>query len=143
MAVIVDASVALAWIIRTQASASTDAALSVVAREYGCVPAYFGIEVARALRTHERRNRLTPDVVDMGLAQLQALPLREDNSRTLNHALAIVVLARRHMLRVADAAYLELALRTGLPLATRDGALARAAEVAGVTLFAVSSISPG
>jgi predicted nucleic acid-binding protein len=47
----------------------------------------------------------------------------------------IIALARGHALRVADAAYLELAIRTALPLATRDRSLARAAETAGVALF--------
>jgi len=135
MALVVDASVALGWIARTQATALTDAALSVVTHAFGCVPAYFGIEVARALRTHERRNLLTAEMVDIGLAQLRALPLREDSSKTFDRAPEIVALARRHGLRVADAAYLELALRTALPLATRDAPLAHAANAAGATLF--------
>jgi predicted nucleic acid-binding protein len=135
MALVVDASIAMGWIARTQATPLTDAALSLVAREFGCVPSYFGLEVARALRAHERRGLLAPDVVDIGLAQLQALPLREDGSRTLDRVQDIVALARRHELRIADAAYLELALRTTLPRATRDAALARAAKAAGVALF--------
>jgi predicted nucleic acid-binding protein len=69
------------------------------------------------------------------LAQLRDLPLRDDSTRTLDHLPEIVALARHHTLRVADAAYLELALRTGLPLATRDQSLARAAEAAGAPLF--------
>jgi predicted nucleic acid-binding protein len=135
MAIVVDASVAVGWIARTQATPLTSAALSQVAREFGCVPSYFGIEVARALRNHERRNWLTADLVDMGLAQLRALPLRQDNSRTLDRVSDIIALARRHGLRIADAAYLELAVRTALPLATRDVSLARAAEATGVVLF--------
>jgi predicted nucleic acid-binding protein len=71
----------------------------------------------------------------MGLAQLRALPLRQDNSRTLDRVSDIIALARRHGLRIADAAYLELAVRTALPLATRDVSLARAAEATGVVLF--------
>jgi predicted nucleic acid-binding protein len=47
----------------------------------------------------------------------------------------IVALARRHILRIADAAYLELALRAALPLATRDVALVQAAQTAGAALF--------
>jgi predicted nucleic acid-binding protein len=135
MGLVVDASVAVGWISPRQATLLTQAALSLVAHEFGCVPPYFGIEVARVLRTHERRNLLSPDVVDAGLAQLRALPLREDSARALDRAPEVVALARRHGLRVADAAYLELAIRTGLPLATRDLPLARAAEVAGAALF--------
>jgi predicted nucleic acid-binding protein len=135
MVLVVDASVALGWIARTQATPLTSAALSLVARESGCVPSYFGIELARALRAHERRNLLTADMVDRGLAHVRALPLRQDNSRTLDRASDIIALARRHGLRIADAAYLELAVRTALPLATRDVSLARAAEATGVALF--------
>ncbi len=135
MAVVVDASVALGWIARTQATALTEAALDAVAREFGCVPAYFAIEVAWALRSHERRNLLSADLVDTALAQLRSLPLREDSARSLDTVADVVALARRHALRMADATYLELALRAALPLATRDTSLARAAEMAGVVLF--------
>src|ERR1700674_5069529 len=135
MALVVDASIAVGWIARTQATPLTSAALSLVARESGRVPSYFGIEVARALRDHDRRNLLTADLVDMGLAQLRALPLRQDNSNTLDRVPDIIALARRNGLRIADAAYLELAVRTALPLATRDVALARAAAATGVMLF--------
>ncbi|MCC6776043.1 MAG: type II toxin-antitoxin system VapC family toxin [Hyphomicrobiales bacterium] len=135
MALVVDASIAVGWIARTQATRLTDAALSAVASDFARVPSYFGIEVARALRTQERRDLLTAELVDAALVQLRALPLREDNSRTLDTAPALVALARREGLRIADAAYLELALRAGLPLATRDVALARAAVAVGATLF--------
>jgi predicted nucleic acid-binding protein len=135
MAVVIDASVALGWIARTQATALTDAALTAVTREIGCVPGHFAIEVARALRSQERRNLLPADLVDTALAQLQALPLREDSAKSLDTVTDVVALARRHALRVADAAYLELALRAALPLATRDTSLAHAAETAGVVLF--------
>ncbi len=135
MALVIDASIALGWISPRQATPLTDSALSRVASEFGCVPAYFGIEVARVLRNHERRNLLAADVVDTWLAQLRALPLREDSFRTLDTVQDVMLLARRHALRVADAAYLELAVRAALPLATRDDSLARAAETAGVVLF--------
>ena len=135
MAIVFDASVAMGWIARTQATALTEAALVAVAREFGYVTSYFAIEVARALRNHERRNLLAADLVDTGLAQLRALPLREDSAKSLDIVGDVVVLARRHGLRVADAAYLELALRTGLPLATRDQSLAHAAAAAAVALY--------
>jgi predicted nucleic acid-binding protein len=78
---------------------------------------------------------MTPENVDQALARLRELPLRQDAEDTLESLASIVALARRHGLRVSDAGYLELALRTGLPLATRDTALAQAAEKAGAALF--------
>ena len=135
MGLVIDASIAVGWIVRAQATALTLAALSHIAREFGCVPSYFAIEVARVLRNQERRNLLAAEVVDMGLSRLRALPLRHDNSNTLDRIPEIIGLARRHGLRIADAAYLELAIRTTLPLATRDHSLARVAEATGVALF--------
>src|SRR5688572_5446893 len=127
MALVVDASVAMGWVLRTQATQLSNAALSVVVREFGWVPRHFAIELARALRSHERRNLLAADIVDRALAGLRALPIREDTSNAIDRLQDIVTLTRRHGLRIADAAYLELALRTALPLATRDRSLARAA----------------
>ena len=61
--------------------------------------------------------------------------MRLDEPVDLERLDQIVTLGRRYMLSGYDAAYLELALRTGLPLATRDAALVRAAKAAGVALF--------
>ena len=135
MALVIHALIAVAWIVRTQANAVSLAALSFVVRDSGSVPSYFGIEVARALRNQERRNLLTPEMVERGLVQLRALPLKQDDAKTLDRMGDIIGLARRHALRIADAAYLELAIRTALPLATRDTSLARAAQASGVALF--------
>jgi hypothetical protein len=67
MALIIDASVAAGWIVRTQATALTSAALSHVAHDFGCVPSYFGIEVGRALRTSESRSLITAELVNLAM----------------------------------------------------------------------------
>ncbi len=135
MVLVLDASVAIGWVAETQATPLSELALVAVNRESGLVPAHFGIEIARALRNRERRNLMTADAVDSSLSQIRALQLRHDSANPLDVVERAVVLARRHRLRVADAAYLELALRTGLPLATQDSALSRASIAAGVKLF--------
>jgi predicted nucleic acid-binding protein len=135
MAIIVDASIAMGWLLPSQASSLTVAAENALVREIGCVPSHFGIEVARALRRQERRKLIAPEIVDEALRRLQALPLKQDMSETISFLPSLIALARSHRLRIADAAYLELALRTRLPLATRDAALAQAAERAGAALF--------
>jgi predicted nucleic acid-binding protein len=135
MGVVVDASVAMGWLVQSQTS---DLAVSVedhIRTDDGWIPLHFGIEIARSLRRLERRGLLTPEFVDGALARLRRYPLRQDISDKFSNIEAIVGLARRHTLRVADAAYLELALRTDLPLATRDNALAAAAANAGAALF--------
>jgi predicted nucleic acid-binding protein len=135
MAVVVDASVAMGWLLRSQASTLSDAVEETIIADGGWVPAHFAIEIARTLRRFERRGELTPDVVDRSLAQLRELPLRQDTIPGFSNLQAPVTLARQHLLRVADAAYLELALRLKLPLATRDRKLATAAATAGAELF--------
>ena len=135
MAVVIDASVAVGWLLKSQATPMTTAVRESLAYEPGWVPSHFGIEVARSLRLHERRRLITAELVDESLAVLRGIPLQQDLAETIQVVASIVSLARRHTLRVADAAYLELALRLGLPLATRDVSLARAATQAGAALF--------
>jgi len=134
MAFVVDASVTMGWLLQSQANALTIAAETALTHDIGWVPSHFGIEVGRALRSHERRKLIAAETVDNALMHLRRLPLKQD-SETLALIPTIVALARRHDLRVADAAYLELACRLELPLATRDGSLAGAARQAGVALF--------
>jgi predicted nucleic acid-binding protein len=135
MALVVDASVAFGWLVRTQATSLTRAALDAVEEDSGWVPAHFAIEIARSLRTHERRNQLSPTMVDQAVVLLQQQWLHVDAADPVEQIPRVVLLARRYLLRVADAGYLDLALRLNLPLATRDAALARAAEAAGAAVF--------
>jgi len=133
---VLDASVAMGWLLRSQATPLTMAARNALADNTGWIPQHFGIEVLRSLRGQERRGLMTSAMVDDALAHLGELPMRQDLIETLEVLAPILVLARRHRLRVSDAAYLELALRTGLPLATRNAALAAAARAAGANVFA-------
>ena len=137
MAIVVDASVATGWVVPSQATRLAESALTAVTEDTGWVPAYFGIEMARGLRTRERRSLLTSERIDAALRTLRALPLRQDGVAALDLVDTIVALARRQSVRTADAGYLELALRMNLPLATQDAALARAAMRTGATLFTV------
>ena len=134
---VVDASIAMGWLLQSQANSVTVAAENALDRNIGWVPSYFGIEVARTLRSHERRGLISAEMVEKAIARLRDLPLKQDADETLNRLATIVALARLHTLRVADSAYLELGLRLGVPLATRDASLVRAAKEAGVPLFSV------
>ena len=132
---VVDASIAMGWLLQSQANSVTVAAENALDRNIGWVPSYFSIEVARTLRSHERRGLISAEMVEKAIAHLRDLPLKQDADETLNRLATIVALARLRTLRVADSAYLELGLRLGLPLATRDASLVRAAKEAGVPLF--------
>jgi predicted nucleic acid-binding protein len=135
MAIVIDASVATGWLLQSQADELTNAAEAALTEDSGWVPSHFGIELARGLRSLERRGLLTSQMVDDALKRLGDVPLQQDGDDALEHVAKIVTLARQYTLRVADAAYLELALRIDLPLATRDRALAMAATRAGAALF--------
>ena len=130
---VVDASVALAWCFDDEATAATDALLGRAAVEGVVVPALWFLEVANALLTAERRGRLTPEQTLEVLTRLAALPAERDSAAV--SPTAVLALARAQRLTAYDAAYLELAIRRGLPLATLDEELRRAGKAAGVPLL--------
>lgn len=135
MAVVIDASVAIGWVVISQASPLTRAALAFIEDESGWVPPHFAIEVSRALRNRERRGLISPETVDAAVLLLQRQSLIQDQMDAVDCIDTVVSLARRYTLRVAHAAYLELAMRMKIPLATQDNALAAAATKAGTALF--------
>jgi predicted nucleic acid-binding protein len=135
---ILDASVALGWCFEDEASALGDAVLRHLERNAAVVPAIWTIEVANGLRSAERRGRLDRPSVETVAALLMALPIQVEESSRLDEALGrILPLALEMSLTAYDAAYLDLALRHGLPLATSDEQLARAAQAAGLALVEV------
>ena len=136
MRLIVDVSVALPWNIASQATPLTESAAIEVHQFGGTVPFHFHLEMCNALLMLERRGRLDAPQANKALENLTLLGLEVDDwpVRELNGTM--LTLARQYRLTVYDAAYLELALRTGLALATRDAALAAAAKKAGAILFA-------
>jgi len=83
----------------------------------------------------ERRNRSTPESTDRFVALLMKLHLAVD---PLPDARQILLLTRLYGITAYDASYLELALRTGSPLATKDKGLMKAITAAGGTLFAAN-----
>ncbi len=134
-AFVLDASVTFAWCFADQGDDQTDALLDQLAAHRARVPTLWCLEVANVLVGAERRGQLTPAASARFLALLAALPIDVDDataSRALRETLG---LARAHRLSAYDAAYLELALRDGLPLATRDGQLAAVARELGVAVL--------
>ena len=135
---VLDASLALQWLFEDEATPEGDAALAAIRLGGAAVPALWPFEIANVLGTAERRGRLTGDGVRDGLALLRPLPLQVVGPSNLAEAEAVLDLMRRYRLTGYDAAYLELALRLRLPLATKDRELLVAAPVAGVAFFAVA-----
>ena len=118
----------MAWCFNDEATAKSEALLEQVRRDGAWVPGLWRLEVANVLRQAERRSRISQSDCSRRLELLSKLPVSVD-PETNRHAFgAIMALARTHTLTVYDAAYLELAIRLGLPLASSDKALLAAAR---------------
>lgn len=135
MAFVADASVTLAWIYGDEADARTDALMDRAGEEGVRMPAIWPFEIANSLVTGQRRNRQLPDSADRLIARLYRLKPTIEAAPDLETAIAIESLAKRHTLSAYDAAYLELARRLTLPLATSDRRLAAAAEAEGIAVL--------
>jgi predicted nucleic acid-binding protein len=132
----VDASVGIAWAVLSQSSKTTEHLLNDVAsgRSF-VVPGLWMFEVANSLLVLMRRKRLEPEEwarVRRALSRLNPVVDEEGPQMALG---SVSDLAVQHGLAVYDAVYLELALRRGLPLASRDTALNHAARQCGVRVL--------
>jgi predicted nucleic acid-binding protein len=135
-ALVIDSSAALSWCFEDEASPESDALFERVRDQGAVVPGLWHLEVANVLLQAEKRGRIaTPDVaVRLGL--IAELPITTDNETTTRAWREILALARAEGLTTYDAAYLELAIRRGLPLQTKDEALIIAAKRSGVAVSA-------
>jgi len=133
---VVDASIALSWCFEDEASAMADAVLARLARGQAVAPTIWPLDVANGLRSAERRGRIDEQSIPAATQLLMTLPIQVEESIGLEAALGRVLpLARSIGLTSYDASYLDLATRRGIPLATVDDQLARAALAAGVELI--------
>jgi predicted nucleic acid-binding protein len=133
-ALVIDSSAALSWCFEDEASAESDALFERVRDQGAVVPGLWHLEVANILLQAEKRGRITPGDVGMRLELIAELPITTDNETTARAWREILALARAEGLTTYDAAYLELAIRRGLPLQTKDEALITAAERGGVAV---------
>jgi predicted nucleic acid-binding protein len=132
---VLDTSVAVSWFFEDESGEYTTDVLESLTEQEAVVPSLWSLEVANVLLVAERRKRCSEAEATRFIELLESLPITTDNDtahRALNH---IYQLAREYSLTSYDAAYLELAMRLGLPLATMDRQLAEAATKAGVAIF--------
>ncbi len=101
------------------------------------VPALWHLEVGNVLIQAERRGRIAAADLAARINLLAKLPLVTDDETTLRALSQILSLARAQRLTTYDATYLELAARCGLPLATKDQELQKAAGQLGVKVLQV------
>lgn len=133
---VADSSIGLAWVHPTLANELTARLLDEV--EHGAavhVPGVWPLEVGNAMLTAVRRKLITGAQRKSALALLSRLNLLVDGDTTALAWTKLSDLATRHALSIYDAAYLELALRKRLPLASRDEPLRAAARKAGVKVW--------
>ncbi len=129
-AFVVDASISAAWFLPDEATPRTEAALQATATQDVWVPALWLLETGNLLLNSQRRKRITADKRRELATAAAALRVKVDREAVSISTLD--ELAARHALSAYDAAYLELALRRKLPLATQDKALLAAMAQAGV-----------
>jgi len=132
---VIDASVALSWCFREEATAETDAIYERVREGGAIVPALWHLEMGNVLLQAEKRGRITDGSVAGRLELFSQLPISADTETSARAWHETLVLAQAEGLTTYDACYLELALRRGVILATRDDALREAARRLGVPLL--------
>ena len=131
-----DVSAVCAWCFEDERTESSEALLIRLPECELCVPALFLWELGNVLLMAERRTRITSADRNRFLALVVQLDLGIDPADPNVVWHDVLSLAAQHRLTSYDAAYLELAMRWGLPLASRDNALIEAARTCGLELLA-------
>ena len=130
MAFVLDASVAVGWVVGRQAPAYSRRLRLRARREPYHAPTLWRLETVNALRSLERRRAISPDAADTAVDILERMqPVLHEAALPLPELLR---LARKFDLSSYDASYLALALELRLPLACGDGPLKSALVRAGV-----------
>ena len=135
MSLVLDGSIALAWLFEDERTAPVAAVLQQVTEVGATVPSLWRLEVANALQMAVRRGRIDSAFRHASLGDLAALAIAIDSETDHQAWRTTLHLADRCRLALYDAAYLELAQRLDLPLATLDQELHAAAAALGVTVL--------
>jgi predicted nucleic acid-binding protein len=135
VSVILDSSMTLGFLLEDERSASIEAVFERIAVEGAVVPTLWYLEVANSLNVAAKRKRITEEFRDAALDDLSVFDIVADKETQLHAWKSTLLLASATGLTVYDAAYLELAQRLRLPLATLDHALAHAATETGVIVL--------
>ena len=127
---VLDNSVVSGWFINYQSCAYSELIATRLQTVRAIAPPLLQLEYTNVMRTACKRQKMIAAQAHQIVAMLAELPIDIDNASL--HPSQVLDLALRYDLTSYDAVYLDLALRRGLPIATRDQALADAALVAGV-----------
>jgi predicted nucleic acid-binding protein len=135
MSLVLDSSVTLAWLYSDELTDPVRLVFDRVTSTRAWVPSLWRLEVANALHMAVRRGRVDAAFRDASLADLAQLNIAADPDTDAFAWSTTLQLAQAHQLTVYDAAYLELAQRMALPLATLDQDLRNASQAAGIALL--------
>lgn len=138
MTLVLDASMTLSWCFEDERTPASLAVLEQVSESHAWTPSLWRYEVANGLAMAQRRKRIDETYREHIFAKFSALDIRRDDDADLRLWNETVSLANTHRLSVYDAAYLELATRRRLPLATMDSDLAKAAMKEGVRILGMT-----
>ncbi len=132
---VLDTSVAMAWCFEDETNPYADAVLDSLIDNAALAPSIWPLEVGNVLLVAERRNRISqPDSMRF-LELLSSLPIKTESFSEQRMFEAVLSLAWKLGLSSYDASYLDLAIQTGLKLATLDQSLRKAADRCGVAIF--------
>lgn len=132
---VLDCSVAMSWCFESESSGKSDKILNMLETHEALVPSLWPLEVANVLVVAERRKRIGESDMYQFIHLLRALPVQVDPNTSEQAFRQILSVARAHKLSSYDAAYLELAMREGLALATFDAQIRRVAKGLKVSLM--------
>ena len=125
---VVDNSIVMTWCFQDEVNEFADTVLDSLAESIAVVPSIWPLEVINVLLAAERKNRLQESDSARFLSLLSQLPITVDRSWPERLMKDLLTLGRANSLTSYDAAYLELAMRQGLPIATLDRKLLDAAR---------------
>jgi len=135
VSLVIDASITMAWCFEDEATPATEDVLDQVVETTAAVPTIWRFEVGNALQMAIRRKRITKIFRDDALAKLLAMPITIDTETDAHAWTTALRLSERFRLTLYDAAYVELAQRRSLPLASLDQEMRAAALALNIQLL--------
>lgn len=132
---VLDASITLSWCFDDEDAPNAISLMERLETNFAFVPELWTLEIGNILLGAAHRQQITYAKISECLSLLEGLNIQVDRETSDRGFSEILALARSEKLTTYDAAYLELAMRLGLPLATKDNALQKAALHVGVALL--------
>jgi predicted nucleic acid-binding protein len=139
VSLVLDSSAVLAWIYAGETTEAVRQVFEMVAEDGALVPALWRLEVANSLTVAVRRSRIKAEFRNAALADLALLDIATDPHTDAYGWTTTMHFADRFHLTVYDAAYLELAYRRSLPLASLDEDLRASGRALGIPLLGLAA----